>query len=152
MTVQQQLYHADYLKAHAATGYEWPCLYDFRITIVGTVVLYLISALFKKATWQWIYSSCTEKDEELRKKKARKGNHRFFCGFYFTLITAYGYVVLSQTDFLPPMLGGNPDNKIENVWKDFPIVDDQAYAKHFKLYYLLGLSYHVMSSCELIAD
>jgi hypothetical protein len=68
-----------------------------------------------------------------------------FAGVYFALITTYGYVVLSKTDYLPPCLGGASTNTLHNVWKNYPIIDDPKYEWHMKTYFLVTFGYHIES-------
>jgi len=108
---------------------------------------------FKKVTWNWLYSRCKEKDDEIvRILKTKKSAHRLFGGIYFTFITTAGYIVLSKTDFLPPMLGGKKENIVANFWKDFPVMADPTYADSVKNYYLISLGYHCVSIVTLVSD
>jgi len=72
-----------------------------------------------------------------------------FSGIYFTFVTYVGHVILNKTDFLPPMLLGTKNGRMENLFKDFPIVADPDYASEFKNYYLLTLGYHIASILTL---
>jgi hypothetical protein len=84
---------------------------------------------FKKLTWQYFYDNCVEQnDEVLRILKVNKASKRMFSGLYFSIVTVAGWLILNKTDFLPPMLLGNKDGRMENLWKDFPIVADPKYA------------------------
>jgi len=71
---------------------------------------------------------------------------------YFACLSTYGYSILVKTDYLPPIMGGAQGNQWKNVWIDFPIVNDQAYAREMKVYYLFSLGYHVMSTAKHLYD
>ena len=58
---------------------------------------------------------------------------------YYTAATAFGYYVLHDTDFLTPMLGGNPGQFL-NVFKDYPYFKCPTILNQ---YCLITMGYHI---------
>jgi len=71
----------------------------------------------------------------VRSKKAVSCIYKFF---YFTFAVTWGYVVLKDTDYLPPSLGGSGD--ISKVWNN---VEAPIHAPGMKMYTLVTMGYHV---------
>jgi len=61
-------------------------------------------------------------------------------------INAYGYHVLSQTDFLPYMLGGKYNADWSKIHSDYPFLTKGANLKQLRYYYLITLGYHFNST------
>ena len=59
------------------------------------------------------------------------------------IINIYGYCVLSKTEFLPYMMMGKYDNKLEDMYSDFPCLHKGGYMLSLKNYYLITLGYHL---------
>jgi hypothetical protein len=57
---------------------------------------------------------------------------------YFTGATICGWLVLKDTDILPPILGGKGD--LHNTFKTFPYIE---YPKYYRLYFTGTMGYHL---------
>jgi len=104
-----------------------------------------------KLYWPYLYSVSKEKNNEVKRiLKTQKAAENLFGTIYFTCITALGFYVLRKTDYLPWMLGGKAENDMNNVWVNFPVVDDREYAEELKIYFLVSYGYHLSSLFDLI--
>jgi hypothetical protein len=74
-----------------------------------------------------------------------------FDAFYFIIMSAYGYNILSKTEFLPWILGGKATNKWSDIFSDFPVLT-KPYAQDLKYYYLFSLGYHIKSFYVLLSE
>ena len=105
-----------------------PGLSDFWVSFVAAIVVYTGEKVFVNATWTFFYNNVKQKkDEELRLKKTRKASEKMYYTIYFSLVTYYGYYVLSKSDFLPPMMGGKAGNDMVKQYINFPVIDDPEY-------------------------
>ena len=50
-----------------------------------------------------------QKDLDMREARSFKAAHSIHKVFYFAFAAIWGYIVLKDTDYLPPMLGGKGD-------------------------------------------
>ena len=48
------------------------------------------------------------------------------------------------------MLGGSSSNSLENVYHNFPLINDPSYSNSLKKYYLLTFGYHIYSMNKLL--
>lgn len=69
-------------------------------------------------------------DEEVRTLQATKACKKLYATFYFIFISAYGWIVLRKTEYLPRIMGGKIDEKFDfrNMWYDFPVPSNPEYA------------------------
>lgn len=72
--------------------------------------------------------------------KTTKATNSFFKGLYFICVTTWGYQLLKDEKYLPPMLLGK--GNLRNINADFP---NYGVDYHFKLYYLGTMGYHLYS-------
>ena len=145
------LYKEEVAFAKAKNGFEWPKLTDFWISGVASVAVW--------ATWRlnyWLFHDCLHKripvkdnSEAMRAIKADKVVDKMYSVIYFTFICIYGYIVLSKTEYLPPMLGGSWDNHLQNIAHDFPVISSD-YLSSMRTYYLITLGYHFNSLRQTI--
>ena len=134
----EDLYSEAFIKTNKETGYEWPKITDFWLTIAAAIATYYAEIVTKKLVWQWVYDNAKpQADENIRILKVNKAAARIFQTLYYILTTVIGFWILRKTDFLPPMLGGTGD--LANLYNGYPFVDDPKYMTQFKYYYLLGL-------------
>ena len=93
----------------------------------------------------WVYSIINEKnDMDLKAIKADKATDKLFQVIYFSIIVVYGWLVLSQTEYLPFSLGGAWDNDMKNMWSELPVITSD-YLPSLRFYYLSTLGYHINS-------
>jgi hypothetical protein len=59
---------------------------------------------------------------------------------YFLIITVWGYILLKDQSWFPPILGGSGD--VRNCWVDYPF---PVPLPSLKEYYMVELAYHVQS-------
>lgn len=57
-------------------------------------------------------------DEELLKERVLKASLNVYKVLYYSTMTIVGYLILKDTDILPPWLGGS--GALENAFKDYP--------------------------------
>ena len=87
--------------------YGWPQYRDFYITGIASAVSWAIQTVMNKYTWNFFYKNCKEKNnEKVRQSKTQKSCDHFYKGFYFIIATVWGYLILKDSDFLPPYLLG----------------------------------------------
>jgi len=101
----------------------------------------LLSYIVEKLTWNFIYTNCKEKnDDVLRREKTKKACHSLYKGLYFIGITITGYYLLKDENFIPPEMFGH--GSLKNMSSSFP-----GFFKSFpfgvRYYYLGTLGYHV---------
>lgn len=73
---------------------------------------------------------CKEKkDENMRIIKTNKASEKAYQFIYFVCTNTWGYYVLSQTEYLPYMMGGKSSNDMKNMYSDFPCVHKGGYMK-----------------------
>jgi len=90
--------------------YGWPQFTDFWVTIVGCAVSWILQILLNKITWQFFYDNCKERENEaVRLAKTQKSCDHFYKGFYFIIATVWGYIVMKDSNFLPPSILGIGD-------------------------------------------
>lgn len=59
-------------------------------------------------TYDFFYRTCKEKkDEELRISKTLKACNSFYKAIYYICVTIWGYYILRDQYFVPPMLLGS---------------------------------------------
>mmetsp|Transcript_5128 Transcript_5128/g.5868 ORF Transcript_5128/g.5868 Transcript_5128/m.5868 type:complete len:122 (-) Transcript_5128:418-783(-) len=73
--------------------------------------------------------------------KMYKSTRNLFKLFYFFFISAFGFYVLSDTSFHSPLMFGSGDYFY--FMSDWPF---NEFPRYFKLYYMIGLSYHFEDS------
>lgn len=122
------------------------------MAFVSAIIIYTSEKLFKNWFWNLIYRHNKEKNDEVKRIVSTNKAAKKLSGiFYFTFIVAYGYYVLSKTDFLPPILGGNLENSFENLWRNFPVQNNDFFPE-LKIYYQITLGYHIKSMVTLLID
>ena len=80
---------------------------------------------------------------------ADKATAKLFDVIYFTFCSIYGWIVLSETEYFPYMLGGAKDNDMKHMWSDFPCIQS-AYLSSLRFYYLSTLGFHFNSLRALL--
>lgn len=126
-----------------------------QIAYFKTCVMYLVSIItIRVLTTRYLFKHIGSRF--LANVRGKYNSHedwmlrvdRFaFCLFklcYFVFIVSWGYRVLSDTDFLPPELGGKAGSSIANTFRPDPpsyrnelVLDEQLMA-----YYMCQLAYH----------
>jgi len=108
VATMHSLYKAEFEQANQSTSYDWPRFSDFWIScVVGVIEYWLLEAYIILTYKPFYYRFCREqKDDNMRCRKALKATHRGFAFWYSLFISIWGYMLLSQTDFLPPMMLG----------------------------------------------
>ena len=150
--VQQLLYKDEFEMSFQKTGVTYPKPTDCWISFVSAVCIYWGERLFVSCVYPYFFNHIKEKDEDIKVFKSTKGSEKLYCTIYFSAITYYGYHVLSKTDYLPPMLLGNTNNKMENMYINFPIIDDPEYESELKTYFLTTFGYHILSIYKLFRN
>ena len=75
----EDLYSEAFIKTNKETGYEWPKITDFWLTIAAAIVTYFAEIATKKLVWQWVYdNSKPQEDENIRILKVNKASARVF--------------------------------------------------------------------------
>jgi len=106
MENMKTLYAKEYIEAHQH-GFEWNRLQDFWLSIAAAFACYFEQSLIYKLVQPTLYKLCKEKnDENMRIIKTNKASEKSYQCLYFICTNTYGYYVLSQTEYLPFMMGG----------------------------------------------
>jgi hypothetical protein len=149
---QYNLYKKEFDEAYA-NGMSEPHFYDIWISFACAAIYNFLSHPFKKLVWPFLYDRCKERNDDLtRIFKTEKGAKASFLSAQLTLSLIYGLLVLGKSDYLPWSLGGKWDNKLEYIWKDFPIVNEPGFGEQMKTYYLVSLGYHLHSTYTLLSE
>ena len=119
--------------------YGWPQYSDFYITVIACVVSWAIQIVMNKYTWKFFYSNCKEKNnEQVRLSKTQKSCDHFYKGFYFIVATVWGFVMMKDSDFLPPYLFGKGD--LSRSYENYPLINWPA---GLRVYYMSTMGYHL---------
>lgn len=103
---------------------------------------FLANKVVNNFTWGFFYKYCREKeDESIRIAKAKKACNSFYKAFYFVVSTIWGYQILKDEMFLPPMLLGS--GNLSNLYNNYPHFNWKAGNSCFRYYYLSTLGYHI---------
>mmetsp|Transcript_18907 Transcript_18907/g.16749 ORF Transcript_18907/g.16749 Transcript_18907/m.16749 type:complete len:219 (-) Transcript_18907:459-1115(-) len=108
-----------------------PILYISPVFTIAKIIFKKVSTPFYERRMITMYSG------ETLKMKMYKSTRNFFKFFYFLFITAFGFYVLSDTTFHPPLMFGS--GNIFYFMSEWPFINPP---RLFKLYYMIGLSYH----------
>jgi hypothetical protein len=82
--------------AYKATGFEWPTLSEFWITIAAAFACYFLRVLSDYVFYSYYYNLFSfEKDEKTRVVKTQKNTDKAYSLIYHVFIIIYGYIVLS---------------------------------------------------------
>lgn len=128
-----------------------PELIEFRVTIVAAVVCYVMKVVTDYLAYPYYYRLTEfEKNDEMRNILTRKLTDKIYSFTYHVLVITYGFVVLSQTEYFPKMLGGSGANNYEKLWSEFPCIKTGGYEKSLRMYYLITLGYRVFKTYYLI--
>ena len=139
-------------------GYDVPKLKDGLIVLIVIPLLVLIKLLFEFASKEFLYKNVLskkyknpeDKDQfELGLIYKEKIPTNFFKILYYTFVSIAGLILLKDVEFFPWELLGNGDFKrmFDNgdpgyIFWNMP--------KHFKFYYLSGLSYVIVDFIWLV--
>jgi ceramide synthetase len=82
-------------------------------------------------------------DEELLKERVLKASLSVYKILYYSTMTIVGYLILKDTDILPPWLGGS--GALENAFKDYPY---QPQYPHMLTYSLVCLGYYLEETMD----
>ena len=130
---QRQLERPDYDNS------KWS---DFLPVLIISPTITFLKYLFKKASNSFFETRLSKKySGESLKLKMYKSTRNFFKLFWFSFITGLGFYVLSDTEFHTPLMFGTGDLKY--LLSDWPFT---RLPRFFKLYYMIGLSYHFEDS------
>ena len=136
--------------AHKATGFQWAVVSEFWVTIIAAIACYLLretSAYFVTPVYFNLLNF--EDSQKTRAAKADKLADKTFSMIYHVIIIIYGYIVLSETEYLPAMLGGSGSNKFTKFYSEFPCITS-SYEESLRTYYLVTLGYRVFKTCLLM--
>jgi len=118
---------------------------DFVESIVYVVIFGLLRLLVADKIFIYIGDKVLPKNKwpkEVREHKVDRFGGVLFKLCYFLFITAYGYYLLHDKEWMPPILGGNGDIVKCFNGLPYPVVElDQG----IKMYYMLQLGYHLHS-------
>ena len=90
--------------------YEFPQLSDLKMTVIATVVFAVMEYGCRNLFYVMFEPYCREqKDLVLRHKRSSKASFCIYKALYFMWATAFGYIVLKDTPYLPWYLGGSGD-------------------------------------------
>ena len=123
-------------------GYNQPHYSDLWISVAASFVVMICWHICYYVVRTPLYHLCKEKkDETLRIIKTDKASDKVFSFVYFVIINIYGYKVLLDTPFLPPMMGGSSD--FSKMWTQYPYISTEKWYDNMKFYYLVTLGYHI---------
>ena len=106
--------------------------------------------VYEPLIYPWFARYCKEqKDPVMKFLKAKKAQDKSFSLIYFCIVTVWGYVILKDTDFLLPSLGGKAGNTFDDVWNDYPFFIQQEQRSSLKVYQWATMGYHVFSLMKL---
>jgi hypothetical protein len=91
---------------------------------------YMLPTLSRKKTW-------TPAGRQDRVERFATVCFKFL---YFLIITTWGYILLKDQSWFPPILGGSGD--VQHAWDDFPC---PPVLHGLTAYYMIELAYHVQS-------
>ena len=127
MKNQQHLYSEEYIEANKH-GFNWPSIYEFQLTLISSVIIFILQHLIYAIVWNPLYHLCKEKNnEDLRIIKTDKAADKVYSFTYFIFSCVYGYLVLSKTEYLPFMLLGKKQNDLSSIWSDYPCIHKGDY-------------------------
>ena len=102
-------------------GYEMPSIREFSTMLVSAAFFLIAEPIFTKIAYPYYYKVCNVKDdEEQRVMKSKKAVVTLFKFIYFLLASTTGYMMLKDTQVLPPILGGS--GSFFNHLKDWPFI------------------------------
>lgn len=82
--------------AYKETGFEWPLLKEFWITIAAAFACYILSEVTVYFMYPYYYELFKfEKIEKARVVKSKKNTDKAYSLIYHIFILIYGYIVLS---------------------------------------------------------
>lgn len=101
-----------------------------------------------------MYSINKNKDDRIKREvSTSKMTKKMFCTLFFMFMTAYGYFVLKQTEYLPWFLGGSASSAdVAKLYEKYPVQDHPEYNDSLRLYYLISFGYHIKSLYSLWSD
>lgn len=88
--------------------------------------------------------------EKNRVLRSQKLTDKSYSTIYHIFIIIYGYVVLSQTEYMPKMLGGSGSNSFDMMYSEFPCIRTGGYEKDLRMYYLVTLGYRLYKTYLLL--
>jgi dolichol kinase len=124
---------------------------EFRITIVVAVLCYLLRVVADYVFYPYFYKVMDfASDEQDRIVRATKLTDKTYSGIYHVFVITYGFIVLSNTEYFPRMLGGRGNNDFSMIWSEFPCIRTGGYEESLRMYYLVTLGYRVFKTYLLI--
>ncbi|GAW81473.1 hypothetical protein, conserved [Plasmodium gonderi] len=122
-----------------------PCYFVFFIisAFFALVAKYLMNRISYPLGERWIPKK--KWNERIRKIKVDRFNLMFFNLFYFSLISAFGFVALSYQSYFPSEMGGQ--GKLNDYFKGYP---NQKTSNLIHLYYFLNGGYLLISVYSLL--
>lgn len=104
--------------------YEFPMWSDFKYALLFAVIIGICDAILYNIAYRLFKPFCKEQDDLLdRNKRSKKAAYSFFKLIYFTLMSIWGYIILFDKNFFPPLLGGSGD--LYNCADGFPYQDEE---------------------------
>jgi hypothetical protein len=146
---QASLYEKEFEDAHKNPNFKLNSVLDAWVSVVAAFFLFIFEKMFTYLTWDWCDYYNKEKDPVPKRLSTARMCLKSYNTIYFGMTTWYGWCVLYKTDFLPTMLGGKNDNELSNIWKNYPVTNED-YAEELKLYACITLGYHLESLFKLI--
>jgi len=88
--------------------YEFPAVSDLKLTLLSTAIFAVVEFTCRRVFFKLFEPFCKEqKDLVLREKRSQKASFCIYKACYFIWATSFGYIVLKDTTYLPPALGGS---------------------------------------------
>lgn len=138
----------DYSRKRMPEGYQFPPPEDYIIMVISAIVVLVLEPLCAKGLYPHFYAVCKEKvDEEQRIARSKRGVVTIFKLVYFIYAASFGYLMMKDTYFLPPMLGGS--GSFLNHFKDWPFIE---YPPYYKMFFLTCAGYHLAGLIDLFRE
>jgi hypothetical protein len=126
----------------ADKNYWYPSFTDLWISAVVALAWFKLENPVKRMYWGILYKYCKEQENEnIRIFRTEKAARYLYKALFYFGNVVFAYCISKDTDFLIPQLGGKAENSINNIWRRYPVVDDD-YSNSLKLYYLVSFGYH----------
>eukprot|EP00357_Protocruzia_adherens_P028042 CAMPEP_0115021162 /NCGR_PEP_ID=MMETSP0216-20121206/30699_1 /TAXON_ID=223996 /ORGANISM="Protocruzia adherens, Strain Boccale" /LENGTH=346 /DNA_ID=CAMNT_0002393419 /DNA_START=67 /DNA_END=1104 /DNA_ORIENTATION=- len=134
----QSIHERAEMFAKANPNYNWPHSREFLSMLAYAVIISVVRSVFVKFFTdpvKTLLKDCPEKDV-----RAAKVTQALFKVIFYVSIVTWAYLLIKDTEFLGPQLGGSGDFK--NIWRNFPYY---SYPEGLTTYYMFSLAYHVQS-------
>ena len=152
--VLHRLFKAEFEEAINQQNFNITKISDLKVSVASAVLIHGIEKVFKLC-----FRDCLSKinkhkaDPAAREVSVEKMTKKLFGTVFFTLMTGYGYQVLSQTEYLPTVLGGTATaDQMMKLWDNYPVVSDPTYWVALQRYYLISFGYHIKSMYSLWSE